>query len=49
MAGQFVESLYQGQAFQGFVYDEVLYEARTEFQSIAIYPVAGFALDWKSC
>lgn len=37
MAGQFVESLYKGQAFQGFHYDEILYEAQTPFQSIAVY------------
>ena len=37
MAGQFVESLYPGQAFQGFHFDEILYKTQTPFQSIAIY------------
>ena len=37
MAGQFVESLYPGQAFQGFHFDEILYQTQTPFQSIAIY------------
>ena len=37
MTGQFVESLYLGQAFQGFHYDEVLYQAETPYQSIAVY------------
>ncbi|MBX9607323.1 MAG: polyamine aminopropyltransferase [Gammaproteobacteria bacterium] len=46
MAGQFVESLYPGQAFQGFHFDEILYEAQTPFQSITIYsaPVLGRVL-----
>lgn len=46
MAGQFVESLYPGQAFQGFHFDEILYQAQTPFQSIAIYraPVLGRVL-----
>ncbi|MEQ8232815.1 MAG: polyamine aminopropyltransferase [Gammaproteobacteria bacterium] len=39
MAGQFVESLYTGQAFQGFFYDKLLFEADTEYQSIRIYDV----------
>lgn len=37
MSGRFVESLYNGRAFQGFHYDEILFEGRTPFQSIAIY------------
>jgi spermidine synthase len=37
MTGQFVESLYAGQAFQGFHFDEVLYETQTPYQSIAVY------------
>lgn len=37
MAGQFVESLYKGQAFQGFHYDEILFEAQTPFQSIKVF------------
>jgi spermidine synthase len=46
VAGQFVESLYPGQAFQGFHFDEILYEAQTPFQSITIYsaPVLGRVL-----
>ncbi|MCB1746732.1 MAG: polyamine aminopropyltransferase [Gammaproteobacteria bacterium] len=46
MAGQFVESLYTGQAFQGFFYDNLLFEAETGFQSIRIYdvPVLGRVL-----
>ena len=46
MAGQFVESLYPGQAFQGFHYDEILYQTQTPFQSIAIYraPILGRVL-----
>ncbi|MGR8920009.1 MAG: polyamine aminopropyltransferase [Gammaproteobacteria bacterium] len=39
--GQFVESLYNGQAFQGFHYEEVLFETRTEFQSLAVYRARG--------
>jgi spermidine synthase len=39
VAGQFVESLYTGQAFQGFFYDTLLFEADTEYQSIRIYDV----------
>jgi len=39
VAGQFVESLYTGQAFQGFFYDKLLFEADTEYQSIRIYDV----------
>ena len=41
MAGQFVESLYPGQAFQGFHFDEILYQTQTPFQSIAIYRAPG--------
>ncbi len=41
MAGQFVESLYNGQAFQGFHYDEILFETKTEYQSITIYRARG--------
>ena len=41
MAGQFVESLYPGQAFQGFHFDEILYQTQTPFQSIAIYHAPG--------
>ena len=37
MSAQFVESLYQGQAFQGFHYDSLLFEAATPYQSIRIY------------
>jgi len=37
VAGQFVESLYTGQAFQGFNYNELLFEAETEYQSIRIF------------
>ena len=37
MPGQFVESLYAGQAFQGFHYDQILFEKQTPFQSITIY------------
>lgn len=37
MSAQFVESLYQGQAFQGFHYDSLLFEAETPYQSIRIY------------
>jgi spermidine synthase len=46
MTNQFVESLYQGQAFQGFHYDALLFEAETEFQSIRIYdaPMLGRVL-----
>ncbi len=33
----FVESLYGKQAFQGFHYDEILFEKRTDFQAISIY------------
>lgn len=39
MAGQFVETLYTGQAFQGFFYDQLLFEAETPYQSIRIYEV----------
>ena len=41
MTAQFVESLYPGQAFQGFHYDEVLFETQTPYQSIAIYRAPG--------
>lgn len=41
MGGRFVESLYNGSAFQGFHYDEILYEGRTPYQSIAIYATRG--------
>lgn len=46
MTGQFVEGLYQQQAFQGFHYDALLFEAETEYQSIRIYdaPVLGRVL-----
>jgi len=46
VAGQFVESLYPGQAFQGFHYDEILYQTQTPFQSIVVYraPVLGRVL-----
>jgi spermidine synthase len=37
MSGQFVEDLYRGQTFQGFHYDELLFEQKTPYQSIAIY------------
>lgn len=37
MAGQFIERLYEGQAFQGFHYDEILFEKQTAYQSISIY------------
>ena len=35
MADKFIENLYPGQVFQGFHYDEILYEAKSPFQSIA--------------
>jgi spermidine synthase len=46
VTGQFVESLYPGQAFQGFHYDEILFQTQTPFQSIAVYraPVLGRVL-----
>ena len=46
MADKFIENLYPGQVFQGFHYDEILYEAKSPFQSIAIYraPVLGRVL-----
>lgn len=46
MADKFIENLYPGQVFQGFHYDEILYEAQSPFQSITIYraPVLGRVL-----
>ena len=37
MPAKFIESLYPGQAFQGFHFDEILYEAQTPFQAITVY------------
>ena len=37
MADKFIEGLYPGQAFQGFHFDEVLYQAQTPYQSITVY------------
>ena len=37
MTAKFVESLYPGQAFQGFHYDEILYQEQTPFQTITVY------------
>jgi len=46
VAGRFVESLYPGQAFQGFHYNEILLETTTPFQSIQVFdaPVLGRVL-----
>lgn len=37
MAARFIEELYEGRAFQGFHYDEILYQATTEYQTLAVY------------
>ena len=37
MGGRFVETLYSGKVFQGFEFNEILFEAKTPYQAISIY------------